>query len=192
LGLTCGTRLGQRPPWPRHRVRSALHSQQAAFGLHRGSLSARAHGAAFNDIGLHVGDAMDKRVNNRIQNSYVPVRRRERKRQLMATQPEPLSQGAYLDLSTIASCQRSTVRVWGGRFQQYSFSQEHLSLTSACRSTEPSSAGACESPCAISGRARPRPSPSFASPVIRRWRHRCRRFCDYHFSLHGSDRLLIP
>jgi hypothetical protein len=108
---------------------------------------------------------MDKRVNNRIQNSHVPVRRRERKRQLMATQPEPLSQGAYLDLSTIASCQRSTVRVWGGRFQQYSFSQEHLSLTSACRSAEPSSA-ASASPLRDL-----RPRKAAALPVLRQPRH---------------------
>jgi putative transposase len=41
----------------------------------------RAHGAAFNDIGLHVGHVMDGRASNRIENSHVPVRRRERKRQ---------------------------------------------------------------------------------------------------------------
>lgn len=41
----------------------------------------RAYGAAFNDIGLHVDHVMDKRANNRIESSHVPVRRRERKRQ---------------------------------------------------------------------------------------------------------------
>ena len=40
----------------------------------------RAYGAAFNDIGLHVDPVMDKRANNRIESSHVPVRR-ERKRQ---------------------------------------------------------------------------------------------------------------
>jgi putative transposase len=41
----------------------------------------RAYGAAFNDIGLHVGHVADKRANNWIESSHVPVRRRERKRQ---------------------------------------------------------------------------------------------------------------
>ena len=41
----------------------------------------RAYGAAFNARGLHVNHVMDKRANNRIESSHVPVRRRERKRQ---------------------------------------------------------------------------------------------------------------
>ena len=41
----------------------------------------REYGAAFNDTGLHVDHVMDKRANNRIDSSHVPVRRRERKRQ---------------------------------------------------------------------------------------------------------------
>jgi putative transposase len=41
----------------------------------------RAYGAAFKDIELNVDHVMDKRANNRIESSHVPVRRRERKRQ---------------------------------------------------------------------------------------------------------------
>src|SRR3974390_31490 len=41
----------------------------------------RVYGAAFKDIGLQVDHVMDKRANNRIESSHVPIRRRERKRQ---------------------------------------------------------------------------------------------------------------
>ena len=41
----------------------------------------RAYGAAFDELGLSVDHVRDKRANNRIESSHVPVRRRERKRQ---------------------------------------------------------------------------------------------------------------
>jgi putative transposase len=41
----------------------------------------RSYGAAFDQLGLLVDHVRDKRANNRIESSYVPVRLRERKRQ---------------------------------------------------------------------------------------------------------------
>ena len=41
----------------------------------------RAYGAAYGDIALRVEHVRDKRANNRVESSHVPVRRRERKRQ---------------------------------------------------------------------------------------------------------------
>ena len=41
----------------------------------------RAYGAAFADMALRIDHVRDKRANNRIESSHVPVRRRERKLQ---------------------------------------------------------------------------------------------------------------
>ena len=41
----------------------------------------RAYPAAFNAMALHVNHVRDKKSNNRMESSHVPVRRRERKRQ---------------------------------------------------------------------------------------------------------------